>query len=159
MEITWELVLLATITIYLAEIFGVIVGGGGFLAQPVLLLLGLPPTFAVAQDIFACQGTNLGGFYVFWRTKNLRYDLVKWWLPGLICGSIAGVYFLTLVPVWLFEKILGFCAVLALLYLWQGPKNFGLVQKSLPRFQHCYAIILSIFWAFTLAFPEQGLDC
>jgi len=76
----------------LAGMFGV---GGGFLATPLLIFVGIPPTVAVASQANQVIANSVSSLQVQWRRGNvdLRMGLVL--LLGGIFGSSAGVMLFT----------------------------------------------------------------
>jgi len=76
----------------LAGMFGV---GGGFLATPLLIFVGIPPTVAVASQANQVIANSVSSLQVQWRRGNvdLRMGLVL--LLGGIVGSSAGVSLFT----------------------------------------------------------------
>jgi uncharacterized membrane protein YfcA len=72
----------------LAGMFGV---GGGFLATPMLIFAGIPPTVAVASQANQVIANSVSSLQIQWRRGNvdLRMGLVL--LLGGIVGSSAGV--------------------------------------------------------------------
>jgi uncharacterized membrane protein YfcA len=76
----------------LAGMFGV---GGGFLATPMLIFVGIPPTVAVASQANQVIANSVSSLQVQWRRGNvdLRMGLVL--LLGGVLGSSAGVVLFT----------------------------------------------------------------
>src|SRR6266850_2485641 len=76
----------------LAGMFGV---GGGFLATPLLIFVGIPPTVAVASQANQVIANSVSSLQVQWRRGNvdLRMGLVL--LLGGMVGSTAGVSLFT----------------------------------------------------------------
>src|SRR6188768_2930474 len=76
----------------LAGMFGV---GGGFLATPMLIFVGIPPTVAVASQANQVVANSISSLQVQWRRGNvdLRMGLVL--LGGGMIGSSAGVALFT----------------------------------------------------------------
>ena len=72
----------------LAGMFGV---GGGFLATPLLIFVGIPPAVAVASQANQVVANSVSSLQVQWRRGNvdLRMGLVL--LLGGMFGSSAGV--------------------------------------------------------------------
>ena len=72
--------------------FGV---GGGFLATPLLIFVGIPPTVAVASQANQVIANSVSSLQVQWRRGNvdLRMGLVL--LLGGMLGSSAGVSLFT----------------------------------------------------------------
>src|SRR5258708_3618842 len=76
----------------LAGMFGV---GGGFLATPLLIFVGIPPAVAVASQANQVIANSVSSLQVHWRRGNvdLRMGLVL--LLGGMIGSTAGVSLFT----------------------------------------------------------------
>ena len=76
----------------LAGMFGV---GGGFLATPLLIFVGIPPAVAVASQANQVIANSVSSLQVHWRRGNvdLRMGLVL--LLGGMVGSTAGVSLFT----------------------------------------------------------------
>lgn len=76
----------------LAGMFGV---GGGFLATPMLIFVGIPPAVAVASQANQVVANSISSLQVQWRRGNvdLRMGLVL--LLGGMLGSSAGVTLFT----------------------------------------------------------------
>ncbi len=76
----------------LSGMFGV---GGGFLATPLLIFVGIPPAVAVASQANQVVANSISSLQVHWRRGNvdLRMGLVL--LLGGMIGSSAGVSLFT----------------------------------------------------------------
>ncbi len=76
----------------LAGMFGV---GGGFLATPLLIFVGIPPAVAVASQANQVVANSISSLQVQWRRGNvdLRMGLVL--LLGGMIGSSGGVWLFT----------------------------------------------------------------
>ena len=79
----------------LSFIIGVISGlfgiGGGFLMTPVLIFLGIPPAFAVANEANNILGTSVSGALTHWFRKTLDYKMGLVIVSGGILGTFAGM--------------------------------------------------------------------
>ena len=79
----------------LSFIIGVISGlfgiGGGFLMTPVLIFLGIPPAFAVANESNNILGTSVSGALTHWFRKTLDYKMGLVIVSGGILGTFAGM--------------------------------------------------------------------
>ena len=56
----------------ISGLFGI---GGGFLMTPVLIFLGIPPTFAVANEANNILGVSVSGALTHWFRKTLDYKM------------------------------------------------------------------------------------
>ena len=72
----------------LAGMFGV---GGGFLATPLLIFVGIPPAVAVASQANQVVANSISSLQVQWRRGNVDYRMGLVLLLGGMIGSSAGV--------------------------------------------------------------------
>ena len=68
---------------FVSGLFGI---GGGFLMTPVLIFLGIPPAFAVANEANNILGTSVSGALTHWFRKTLDYKMGA----VIVCGGIGG---------------------------------------------------------------------
>src|SRR3974377_2615958 len=78
---------------FLAGVFGV---GGGFLAPPLLIFIGVPPTVAVASSANQLVGASVASVLVHWRRGNVDFKMGYVLLVGGLAGSAFGVWIFTL---------------------------------------------------------------
>jgi uncharacterized membrane protein YfcA len=76
----------------LAGMFGV---GGGFLATPLLIFVGIPPAVAVASQANQVIANSISSLQVQWRRGNVDYRMGLVLLLGGMIGSSAGVILFT----------------------------------------------------------------
>ena len=156
MHFSPEFLFIVFIVMYIAEVYGSMIGGGSFLIQSVLIALGVPPHIAVAHDVAGANGTNIGGALVFYKYKQIRYELVLWWIPGLIIGALLGVKLLVSVEPWVIEKSLGFFALFGLIYMLFLKKEQGVKEQVLPRKWHYLSIPFSFIVGVYFGFSSAG---
>lgn len=73
---------------WLSGLFGV---GGGFLLTPVLILIGIPSSVAVASGANQTIGASVSGLIAQWRRDNVDARMGVVLLAGGILGSALGV--------------------------------------------------------------------
>ena len=73
----------------ISGIFGI---GGGFLMTPVLIFLGIPPAFAVANEANNILGISVSGALTHWLRKTLDYKMGLFIVLGGILGTIVGIF-------------------------------------------------------------------
>jgi uncharacterized membrane protein YfcA len=101
-----------------------IYGGAGFIIQPALLALGVPPQLVIANDAAAAGGASLSSYHVFTRHSKIDNRFILWWAPGLILGPFIGIKLLTLVSPEYLEKIIITCSLIgALLVVFKRKEN------------------------------------
>ncbi|HOO50646.1 MAG TPA: sulfite exporter TauE/SafE family protein [Alphaproteobacteria bacterium] len=72
----------------LSSIFGV---GGGFLATPFLVFLGVPASFAVGTQAIQLISSSLSGVLGHWRKGNVDFKLGSIMLAGSLVGTVLGI--------------------------------------------------------------------
>lgn len=120
----FELVAIALVA-FGAQVGGCIVGGGGFIIQPFLLALGIPPQMAVANDVSSVAASSITAAMNFARKNLLRTDVIIPLIPGLVAGAIVGCFALHALSPALIEKVIGVFALifLAKSLLWKESPN------------------------------------
>lgn len=135
-----QLLIVGAVTV-VGDVFGSVLGGGGFVIHPVLLAIGLPAAIALANDMTASAGAALSGAYIFHRHQVMNYGLVRWWLPGLLAGPVMGANLLALTPPWLLQYIVAFNAIVGGIFLlkfsYSSPSDD---DRPLPRQWRIYAL-------------------
>ena len=79
---------LSTIVGILSGLFGV---GGGFLMTPFLIFLGIPPSYAVANEANNILATSVSGSTTHWLKDTLDYRMGIMIVVGGIAGTIIGI--------------------------------------------------------------------
>ncbi len=77
---------------FLSGIFGV---GGGFLMTPFLIFLGIPPTYAVANEANNILASSTSGSLTHWFKNTLDYKMGFMIVFGGIVGTIIGIFTFT----------------------------------------------------------------
>lgn len=72
----------------LSGLFGI---GGGFLMTPLLMLMGIPPSVAVATSANQIIAASFSGFILHWRRKSVDFKMGLVLLAGGLVGSSLGV--------------------------------------------------------------------
>ena len=73
---------------FISGLFGI---GGGFLMTPMLIFLGIPPAFAVANEANNILGTSVSGALTHWFRKTLDYKMGFVIVSGGIGGTVVGM--------------------------------------------------------------------
>lgn len=79
------ILLLGAVVGFMSGIFGV---GGGFLATPFLMFMGVPPAIAVGTQANQLVSTSLSGVLGHFRTGNVDVKLAG----VMLCGSVVGTF-------------------------------------------------------------------
>ncbi len=79
---------LSTVVGVLSGLFGV---GGGFLMTPFLIFLGIPPSYAVANEANNILATSVSGSTTHWLKDTLDYKMGIMIVVGGVAGTIIGI--------------------------------------------------------------------
>ena len=74
---------------FLSGVFGV---GGGFLATPFLLFMGIPPAIAVGTQANQLIATSMTGVLGHWRKGNVDAHLGGVMAGGGLVGTVVGIF-------------------------------------------------------------------
>lgn len=83
------LVVLGVAVGFLSGVFGV---GGGFLATPFLLFMGVPPAVAVGTQANQLIATSVTGVLGHWRRGNVDFQMGGVMLGGGMIGTVVGMF-------------------------------------------------------------------
>ena len=73
---------------FLSGLFGV---GGGFLMTPFLIFLGIPPTYAVANEANNILASSVSGSLTHWFKQTLDYKMGLMIVAGGVVGTLIGI--------------------------------------------------------------------
>jgi uncharacterized membrane protein YfcA len=97
-SITLGMLLLVICGGFLAAFVDSVVGGGGLIALPVLLMAGLPPHLALGTNKFAGTLSSFTSTVSFMRSGAINKPLVFRLLPFTVVGAALGTIVLQFVP-------------------------------------------------------------
>ena len=128
------ILILSFIVGLLSGLFGV---GGGFLMTPFLIFLGIPPTYAVANEANNILASSVSGSLTHWFKQTLDYKMGLMIVSGGVVGTIIGIltftYFKEIGKINLIIS-LAYMYVLAMigtLMLVEGVKEIDMVRKKI----------------------------
>ncbi len=88
-QISITVILILSVCVgFVSGLFGI---GGGFLMTPILIFLGIPPAFAVANEANNILGTSVSGALTHWFKKTLDYKMGLVIVLGGVVGTIVGI--------------------------------------------------------------------
>ena len=94
----------------LSGLFGV---GGGFLMTPFLIFMGVPPTYAVPNEVNNILATSVSGSLTHWFKETLDYKMGLMIVVGGVFGTILGIITFTY-----FKEIGKISLVISLAYMY-----------------------------------------
>ena len=121
------IVFLSFLVGFISGLFGI---GGGFLMTPVLIFLGIPPAYAVANEANNILGTSVSGALTHWFRKTLDYKMGI----VIVCGGVVGT-FIGMIIFYYLKKIGIINNIIALAYVYMlvivGTLMFARSAKEL----------------------------
>jgi len=94
----------------LSGLFGV---GGGFLMTPFLIFMGIPPVYAVPNEVNNILATSVSGSLTHWYKNTLDYKMGLMIVSGGVVGTILGITTFTF-----FSDIGKISLIISLLYMY-----------------------------------------
>ena len=82
------LLFLSLVVGVLSGLFGV---GGGFLMTPFLIFMGIPPVYAVPNEVNNILATSVSGSLTHWFKDTLDYRMGLMIVAGGVAGTIIGI--------------------------------------------------------------------
>ena len=119
---------------FISGLFGV---GGGFLMTPLLVFLGIPPAFAVANEANNILGVSVSGALTHWFRKTLDYKMGVVIVFGGVIGTIVGMlifeYFIGIGKI---NSLIALCyiyllAIIGTLMFAQGAREISALKKKI----------------------------
>ena len=110
-----------------------LVGGGGLLAVPALLLSGIPPIYVLGTNKFqGSMGTGIATFLLF-RKKKLDWNSVKSLMFASFIGSIVGGVIIQFVDTQFLSFVIPIVLVFIAIYFIISPKPKSTVSNPKPN--------------------------
>ncbi|TVY00388.1 TSUP family transporter [Cohnella terricola] len=97
-ELNLGMLLFLIVAGYIAAFIDSVVGGGGLISLPALLLSGLPPSVALGTNKLAGTMSSLTSSISFMASGKIDVQLVKKLFPLALVGSAAGAYTVAFIP-------------------------------------------------------------
>ncbi len=91
---------------FLSGFIDSIVGGGGLISLPVMLLTGLPVTTALGSNKLAASTGVVTSGTIYWRRGHVRKEVVKPLFFPVFFASMFGSYIVTQIPPLYLEPII-----------------------------------------------------
>ena len=141
---------------FAAGILGSILGlGGGIIIVPILTFLGIPPTTAASNSLFAAFSNAVASTISYSKQKRIKFSLgLKLGLLS-IPGAILGAIISTDVAPDIFKILFGFVLIASAVYVFLR-KNLESKEKSLSKQVIVFVISASFFAGIISAFFGIG---
>lgn len=136
---------------FLSAFIDSVVGGGGMISLPALLLTGLPPSIALGSNKMASVMGSLTSTLSFMRSGKINLHLVKYLFPLSFIGSVLGVYVVQKMPPEFLKPLVIVLLVAVTIYS-IFKKDWG--SESTYKGMTGKVALLSGITAFTLGFYD-----
>lgn len=117
----------------IAGFLDTLVGGGGLLAVPALLLSGIPPIYVLGTNKFqGSMGTGIATFLLF-RKKKLDWQTVKQLMLSAFIGSVIGGIIVQFVDTKVLSFVIPLVLVVIAVYFIVSPKPRAISSSSMSK--------------------------
>ncbi|EHQ90245.1 TSUP family transporter [Desulfosporosinus youngiae] len=142
---------------FIAAMVDAIAGGGGLISLPALLMVGLPPHFALGTNKFAASLASLNSSITFARSGKVHFPLVKWQIPFSLLGAFLGAWAVLGVSSDFLNKAVLFLILFVGIYT-LVRKNLGMENnfKGLSSSKIVMGCLLAMFLGFYDGFFGPG---
>ncbi|MEC7137112.1 MAG: sulfite exporter TauE/SafE family protein [Pseudomonadota bacterium] len=144
----------------LSGLFGV---GGGFLMTPFLIFLGIPPVYAVPNEINNILATSVSGSLTHWFKNTLDYKMGLMIIIGGLVGTILGISAFTFfketgkLSLIISLSYMYLLAIIGTLMLIQGAGEIDRARKKISLKQKLHTHYWIHGLPFKLRFPKSRL--
>ncbi|WP_282937151.1 sulfite exporter TauE/SafE family protein [Paenibacillus sp. RC67] len=159
----WSIALMGLFVGLLVGLTGV---GGAALLTPLLVLLGIQPTVAVATDLFYNSITKLFGSIQHYRQKTINFKVTKYLAFGSIPSAVIAILLLELYPPLhiiqdtIIKHTLGIVlivvAILSIAKQWIGRLNTNRWQEKSEEEKRGMTIAIGIALGFIVGLTSIG---
>ena len=140
-NLTTEILVFLFFVGVIAGFLDTLVGGGGLIAVPALLLSGIPPIYVLGTNkLQGSMGTGIATFLLF-RKKKLEWQMVKKLMIASFIGSVLGGIIVQFVDTEVLSFVIPIVLVFIAIYFIVSPKPKAISSssKSDKRFES-YAV-------------------
>ena len=144
----------------LSGLFGV---GGGFLMTPFLIFLGIPPVYAVPNEINNILATSVSGSMTHWFKNTLDYKMGLMIIIGGVLGTIIGITTFTFfketgkLSLIISLSYMYLLAIIGTLMLIQGASEIDRARKKIILKQKLHTHYWIHGLPFKMRFPKSRL--
>ena len=112
-QVNIDIFLLLFVSLIVGVLSGLFGVGGGFLMTPFLIFMGIPPVYAVPNEVNNILATSVSGSLTHWYKKTLDYKMGLMIVAGGVVGTSLGIMSFTY-----FSGIGKISLIISLLYMY-----------------------------------------
>lgn len=130
----------------IAGSFGTLVGGGGLITIPTLILLGLPPHTAIGTNRLGATGMAIAGWYEFSKKGMINYEIgLTIGIPALL-GPILGANLVLKISETILKHVIAIITILILVFIISKPKmGIQKAKHNIKKHEYLIGAVLSLF--------------
>lgn len=152
-DTSWTILLLLLLAGTLAGFVDSIVGGGGLISVPAMLLTNLPPSMALGSNKCASVFGALSSSITFYRSGKVNWALVKKQLPFTLIGTVLGTLLVIAIPPLYLKPILIVLLLTVLIFVlfkrnWGEVNDFHGESKKVIRYCLLFAFAIGAYDGF-----------
>lgn len=136
---------------FAAAFIDAVVGGGGLISVPALLVTGLSPVLVLGTNKFGGTLSSLSSSASYFYSGKINAKLIAWLVPLSFFGSVFGAYTVTQIPSEFLKPLVVFMLVVITIYT-LVKKDWGV--RSTYRGLSRRAFKLSVCAAFVIGFYD-----
>ncbi len=130
-----------------------VVGGGGLISLPALLLVGLPPNIALGTNKVASAMGSLTSTISFMRSGKINFALVKYLFPLSFMGSVFGVIAVQQIPSQFLKPLVVIMLIVVTIYTftkkdWGNESTYQGTTKKIAYLSAVSALALGFYDGF-----------
>ncbi|CEH29529.1 hypothetical protein AM501_23050 [Aneurinibacillus migulanus] len=138
---------------FLASFIDSVVGGGGLISIPALLLTGLPSTVVLGTNKLASTMSSCTSTISFMRSGKINLRMVGWLFPLSLIGSAIGAYTVTKIPPEFLKPLVVVLLILVTIYTlfkkdWGNESTYRGATKKIVFFAIMTALIIGFYDGF-----------
>jgi hypothetical protein len=130
-----------------------VVGGGGLISLPALLLVGLPPNIALGTNKMASAMGSFTSTLSFMRSGKINFALVKYLFPLSFMGSVFGVITVQQIPSQFLKPLVVIMLIVVTIYTftkkdWGNESTYRGTTKKIAYLSAVSALALGFYDGF-----------
>lgn len=152
-DASWSILLILLLVGVLAGFVDSIVGGGGLISVPAMLLTNLPPSMALGSNKCASVFGAISSSITFYRSGKINWPLVRKQLPFTILGTVLGTLLVIAIPPLYLKPILIVLLLIVLIFVifkqnWGEVNDFHGESKKVMLYCLFFAFAIGMYDGF-----------
>ena len=152
-SISMEMISFLLVAGFVGAFIDSVVGGGGLISMPALMMTGLPPSVVLGTNKLAAICCSATSSISFLRSGKMDLGLIKYLFPVSLLGSILGAYTVRLIPPEFLKPLVVVMLILVAIYTvfkkdWGDTSTYQGVNQKMGILSGCAAFVLGFYDGF-----------